>query len=222
MVKGGTPNGSASQSALHGRGEISESHQVSTMTYDEITECIDIMSGELKQSGDCLVRDLFGNDDGSLKVVTYTFDTGFALLVTRRPEAEAPPGSQDQRTVLEIFGGGAMGARPEPILFQHLLTRHMDFEWGGPFVRHFPSGTVTYGSRAVTTSDLLTQDNLRGVFSYLDGMVNMMGQIARHIALELIESTGGELLDGADPQHDIELLTAVLGPPSPDALLGRW
>lgn len=180
------------------------------MSYDEIVTGLDHMSRYLGEQGGYRVREMFDSPDAPLKVVSYTAPRAFVLLRV------SPPSPSNPRTSIEIAGGGAMDARPEPALFHHLVTRHMDFDWGGPFAREWPGGRVTYGSRTVVVSELMTSDNLGAVFGHIGGMINMVGLNARMIATEILARSGGVLLDGASPEHDVELFRALTGQRRPN------
>jgi hypothetical protein len=179
------------------------------LPYDELVNLIDAIANSLQSRGEFVVSDVFGGDH-PMKALTFTNPDAFALLRCRRP------GQPNGWTRIQIAGGGGVGARPEPSLFQHLLLRGNEFDWGGPFAADQPNGTITYGSQLVIPSTLVNQSDPREAASFIIDMIGVMGRAARTVATEALPHVGGSLLNGSDPKHGTLLFAALLGPMPPD------
>jgi hypothetical protein len=172
---------------------------VPPLPYSEIVKMMEETSEAYNRRGEYAVREVLS----APKVLSFTTPETFVLVKVSEISAA------NSESYVEIVGGGADGARPEPKLFRHLVTRTLAFDWGGPFANHFPSGTVTFGHRMLTPSDLIVSENIRNCIGYIYGMIDVIGQTARVIASEIIPEVGGRLLDGSG-RDDTILLTALM------------
>lgn len=171
-----------------------------SLPYSEIVRMMEETSAQYARAGEYVVRNVLS----APKVISFTTPRSFTLV-------KITGGSDEPKCFIEIAGGGARDARPEPKLFYHLVTRSMKFDWGGPFAMHYPKeGSVTYGQRLVLPNDVITSENLGSSFGYIYGMIDMIGQIARVIASEIVGETGGRLLEGVDGEDDMALVTALM------------
>jgi hypothetical protein len=177
------------------------------LPYSELVKLIDAIGNTLRD--EFVLSEVF---DGAhpIKAMTFTNPDAYTMLKCRRPE------QPDGWTRIQIAGGGGLGARPEPGLFQHLILRSNSFDWGGPFAANHPNGTVTYGSQLTIPSTLVNQTDPRDAAAFTMNMIRIMGQAARILATEAIPHFGGSLLNGSDQTHDTLLLAALLGTMPPD------
>ena len=112
---------------------------------------------------------------------------------------------------IAIAGGGGVGARPDPALFQYLLMRSMSFAWGGPIVEQKVDGTITYGSQVSIPSTLISEEDPTEGRDFIMGMIRVMGETGRGLGTEAVPQFGGTLLDGTNNGHALDLLHASLG-----------
>ena len=172
----------------------------------ELTGILRAIGDKFESAGDYRVN-LFFDESGPFFAQIYTNPSAFVCVRA----CEMPDGSS--RMWLEIAGGGAHSTFPDGRLFQHLLTRGLDFDWGGPFARIVGDGTMTYGSRLTLPSDILSTAN-KASFSFVMGMIDVMGQMSRVLAQELVPHFGGQMFGGSE-KDDVRLLAALVGPMAP-------
>jgi hypothetical protein len=165
----------------------------------ELLDVLRIMGNKLDSEGDYKVN-IFFDESGPFFAQTYANSSAFVCL-----RAFKMPGD-NQRTLLEIAGGGAHSAPTDGRLFQHLLMRGLDFYWGGPFARVLGDGTVTYGSRLTLPSDLLSTAN--DSFMFVTDMIEVMGKASRSLAQELVPRFGGQSFCGVE-KDDIRIVAAL-------------
>lgn len=180
-----------------------------SLPYTEIVRMMEETSAAYARAGEYVVRDVLP----APRVISFTNPRIFALVKITEDKGAS-------KTYIEIAGGGGHNARPEPRLFYHLVTRGMDFDWGGPFAKHYSDeGSVTYGQRLLVPNDVIVSENIPNSIGYIYGMIDMVGGAARIIASEIVGETGGRLLEGADREDDIALMTAMMmrgtGGPTP-------
>lgn len=179
------------------------------LSYDELVGLLGATADQFHEAEEYVVKTLIDLPGGVSGPRTFhrTFASPSAFILLR-----ATPGD-DGRTLIQIAGGGARGALSDVRLFQHLLSRYMDFDWGGPFALTMADGTVTYGSRITISSDLISSDNKANAYNYIAGLIDMLGQTARILANELVPHFGGTMFQG-DPKDGATLCAALLGPRS--------
>jgi hypothetical protein len=141
----------------------------------------------------------FGDD---LMVTTFCKPTGYTMV--KLTKASTP----DIGTFIQVAGGGAKSVPASGELCQAIFERHRKFDWGGPFVRAWPIGTMTYGSQMVVPAEALAMDG-KGL-GFLGAMIDLLGQMAHSIAIELVPHFGGVLLDGSGTDDENDLFTALL------------
>ena len=170
-----------------------------------------------------LIGDLAAEDERRGLSVTHSFDFGDELRITtfRKPAGytmvklnKAP--QPDIGTFIQIAGGGAVNAPINSDLCRAIFNRHINMDWGGPFVRSWPNGTMTYGSQMVLPGEALAMD-ANGV-GFLAAMIGLLGEMAYSIAVELVPRFGGNLLDGSGANDENEFFVALVGTGPPDAL----
>jgi len=174
-------------------------NQMPPLPYSEIAKLLDETSEEFQRRGEYIVQTVLSVP----KAMTFTNPSGFVLVQLTEIDKQS-------RSCIQVTGGGAENSRAELKLFHHLLTRAIDFDWGGPFARHWPNGTVTFGQRLIIPSDVITSENLRKCVVYIYGMIDAVGEIARLIANEIIPEAGGRLLDGSSAKDGISLFSAIM------------
>jgi hypothetical protein len=152
-----------------------------------------------------LSRFNFGED---LRVFAFRRPAGFSMVKLSRSSKD------NVGTFIQIAGGGALGVPANADLCRSIFERHINIDWGGPFVRSYPDGSLTYGTQVVLPSILFDLGNSAS-FGFLLGMVELFGEVARSIAVELVPRYGGDLLDGSNSQHENDLFGALAGPPPP-------
>ena len=168
------------------------------LPYPEIVKMLEQTSQALHDRGDYIVRSVLPIP----KVLTYTEPNGFTLV-------KVTEGATDAETYITVAGGGAYEAGAEPKLFHHLATR--EFIFGGPFAKHYPDGTVTFGHRIVLPATVVLSGEIRYSIRYINDMIYSIGQIAQISAKEIIPEVGGILLDGSgDREHDKILLVSQM------------
>jgi hypothetical protein len=165
----------------------------------ELLDILRAMGSKFDSEGDYKVNILF---DGSGPFFAQTYASSSVFVCLR---AFTMPGDS-QRTLLEIAGGGAHSAPADGRLFQHLLTRGLDFDWGAPFARILEDGTVTYGSRLTLPSDILSTAN--NSFAFVMDMIDVMGKASRTLAQELVPRFGGQSFCGVE-KDDIRIVAAL-------------
>jgi len=175
------------------------------LPYTELVKLVDAIADSFQSDGTFVATNMW-RPDAPMKVVAFTSPDAFAMI-----ELTSPDDPTDWVSI-RIAGGGGLGARPEPALFQHLLLRSRSFDWGGPFATYHRDGTVTYGSHMTMSSSLVSQADPRDALAYIMDMIEVMGQSARVLATEALPRFGGALLNGSDPSHDSVLFGALLGP----------
>lgn len=174
------------------------------VTHEELSEIVGEYATIAEQRGDYEVRRM--NLGQGVGAVTFTRPQGYSMIKLVRAEAA------NVGTFVQVAGGGAMNAPINPSLCQEMLDRHIQLDWGGPFVRSWPDGSMTYGTQMTLPGVILGQENPEG-FGFLFGMVDAFGEAARLIAGDLVPHFGGSVLDGSEPDHDQQLLVALIGPP---------
>lgn len=157
-----------------------------------------------EERGEYEVSSVALTDD--LQYVTFYRPQGYAMV--RMSKADA----SNIGTFVQIAGGGAVGVPADATFCQGILERHAAIDWGGPFVRSWPNGLMTFATQMVTPGILYSDPDS---FGFLLGMVDLFGEAARSIALELVPRFGGELLDGTGSNHEADLFAALVGPPPP-------
>lgn len=165
----------------------------------ELLDILRVMGSKLDSEGDYKVSILF-DESSPFFAQTYANSSVFVCL-----RAFNAPGD-NQRMLLEIAGGGAHSTPADGRLFQHLLTRGLDFDWGGPFARILGDGTVTYGSRLTLPSDIISTANNSSAF--VTEMIDVMGKESRTLAQELVPRFGGQSFCGVE-KDDIRIVAAL-------------
>jgi hypothetical protein len=171
------------------------------LSHEDVLDVVDTVCVAFPSSQGYVVRQ---PAIGSLKVATIACDSWCSMITA----VEAPDAGIG--TFIHIAGGGAWGARADSPLYEHLVTRCLDFDWGGPFARVVHGATV-YGTRVVVPSSILTSENLMSAYGFLGGMVKVLGEVARTVATELVPRYGGELFGDGGPDDDLRLLIAIFG-----------
>jgi hypothetical protein len=169
-----------------------------SLPYKEVIRLLEETSEKFQQGGTYLVN----RHLAAPYVMSFTASDGFVLVKVTDLGAEGS-------SRIMIIGGGAKGSRPEAKLFQHLLSRTLDFDWGGPFARQYPDG-VTFGHRVTIPSEVITMENIRNSIDYIYGMIDVVGRIGRITAEELVPEFGGEIFDGSNPWDDSKSLLATV------------
>lgn len=175
------------------------------MNFDEVHGVVEEFAQVGERRGDYAVSSVALAD--GLHYWIFRRPQGYSLLKLSR--ADTP----NIDAFLQLAGGGAIDVPADANLCQAIFERHVNIDWGGPFVRSWPNGTMAYGTQMVLPAALLHRDP--NAWSFVFGMVDLFGEIARSIAVELVPRFGGEMLDGTGDNHDAEFFGALLGPPPP-------
>jgi hypothetical protein len=173
------------------------------MDYATVTRLIEDLAATGERRGDYQVGGFdFGED---LRVKTFLKPAGYTMVKLSKVE------QSNIGTFVQIAGGGAVNVPGSSDLCRSIFARHIDLDWGGPFVRAWPDGTMTYGCQVTVPGAALASDGNGG--GYLMGMIDLMGEVAKSIARDLVPHFGGALLDGTGANDENDLFTALVGPP---------
>lgn len=125
---------------------------------------------------------------------------------------QAAPSNAAGRTLIDVHAGGAYAAQRHGDLFEALSTATWRFDFGGPWARVTPDGSVAYGWRTRLPSEIVCEANLSEAFGFILGMVDAFGHAATTLASELIPRHGGQLCRDHDAGAWRALLSGLLPP----------
>ena len=116
------------------------------------------------------------------------------------------------RSLIDVHAGAAYGANRDGRLFEKLATATWRSDYGGPWARVNPNGTVAYGWRSRLPSELICDENRNDGFAFVLGMIDAFGAVGNTLASELIPEYGGRECREADPNAWPALLSGILPP----------